>query len=434
MSLTRLSVTLCALIALLGAVSLWQPDSNLDYVWKLLAILMVLGLMVEYRFSRAYAPQVRIHSSGHGYLGRTQPAVASITNPVGRTVELEIQFPASAELGIRDTISPLRIGADETSEIGVAMKPTALGHYAIPRPTVFAKGALGLGWWKIAATMQNVDVAVGPEIRHFADAVAGTASDSPETLSRRRGSGTEFFDLRLYQPGDPLRAIDWKATAKVGVPMTRTRTQDQQLEVMIMIDASNSSRVRVAGMSRLSHYANLAASLASRALHNNDRVGIAVFADDLIRLTSPGKGEQHTAGIYHALGEMRIVPTDSGPMQAIQALSRHLQRRTLLVIMTAVADRGHAAQLRESLAMLGDKHAIMVVSVDDTVHEEYAARLATDAMDPYLAFAADDQLRNMASMRKMLHRIGCHLVASSPELLLSALLNTYQDLRNRRQI
>ena len=96
-----------------------------------------------------------------------------------------------------------------------------------------------------------------------------------------RGRGIEFQDVREYQPGDDVRTIDWRVTARLGVTYLRRHHEERELTMLLLVDESASAQVGSRRRTRSELAAQVAAVLALTAAHANDRVGAAFFSDGL---------------------------------------------------------------------------------------------------------------------------------------------------------
>ena len=116
---------------------------------------------------------------------------------------------------------------------------------------------------------------------------------SGEYHSVFKGRGINFAEVREYQYGDDIRAIDWNVTARVGSPYIKVYEEERELTVMLVVDVSRSgdfgTRERMKGEIAV----ELCALLAFSAINNNDKVGLRVFTDRIEKFVPPRKGRSH---------------------------------------------------------------------------------------------------------------------------------------------
>ena len=94
-----------------------------------------------------------------------------------------------------------------------------------------------------------------------------------------KGRGMNFEDVREYQPGDEIRAIDWNVTARLGNAFVKKFTEERELTVMLVVDVSASGNFGSVSQSKRELAAEVACLLAFSAIRNNDKVGLILFTD-----------------------------------------------------------------------------------------------------------------------------------------------------------
>ncbi|HVZ94526.1 MAG TPA: DUF58 domain-containing protein [Phycisphaerales bacterium] len=118
-----------------------------------------------------------------------------------------------------------------------------------------------------------------------------------EYTSAFKGRGMEFAEVRLYQPGDDVRTIDWNVTARTGVPHVKRFVEERELTVMLAVDLSSSGRFGSKGRFKNELAAELSAVLAFAATRSNDKVGLLIFTDRVELFVPPRKGLKHVLRI-----------------------------------------------------------------------------------------------------------------------------------------
>lgn len=141
--------------------------------------------------------------------------------------------------------------------------------------------------------------------------------------SRFRGRGVDFQESRQYQPGDDVRSIDWRVTARSGEPHTKVYTEERNRPVQLMLDANPSLFFGSRGAFKSVVAARLAALLAWFTILRGDRLGAQLFAGERHRLLPPLSGQR---GLMHLLGTLlewyAPVPTGSSDGGLCAALNR----------------------------------------------------------------------------------------------------------------
>jgi uncharacterized protein (DUF58 family) len=112
-----------------------------------------------------------------------------------------------------------------------------------------------------------------------------------------KGRGMAFDEVRLYQPGDDVRAIDWNVSARSSETHVKVFSEERELTVVLLVDASASVAFGTRAKSKAEIAAELTALLAFSAVTNNDRVGLVLFTDKVERFVPPKRGRKHVMRI-----------------------------------------------------------------------------------------------------------------------------------------
>jgi uncharacterized protein (DUF58 family) len=123
--------------------------------------------------------------------------------------------------------------------------------------------------------------------------------------SRFRGQGMVFQDVRMYQPGDDVRAIDWNVSARTNETHVKVFAEERELTVMLLCDASPRLQFGDGGRSKAELGAELAAILAFSANQNHDRVGL--LAASYTRQPDGTMGQIETIGRTPKRGQAHVM-------------------------------------------------------------------------------------------------------------------------------
>ncbi len=169
---------------------------------------------------------------------------------------------------------------------------------------------------------------------------------SGNQVSRQRGDGIEFADVRPFMPGDRARSINWRATARRGVPWVNERHPERNTDVVLFLDSF--ADLRAGGSSTLDREVSAAASLASAYLGMRDRVGLVSFGG-VVRWLQPGMGQAMLYRLLDTLMETQIFATVG--WRGIRHLPlRTLPPKALIVALTPLVDERAVTALFDLLA------------------------------------------------------------------------------------
>ena len=120
-------------------------------------------------------------------------------------------------------------------------------------------------------------------------------------LSRFKGRGVEFSESRPYQPGDDIRAIDWRVTARTGETHTKLYAEEKERPVLCFVDYRQPMFFATKGCLKSVLAAHIAALLAWRAAYSGDRIGGLIFSQHEHREVRPIRGQAGVLNWIHQL-------------------------------------------------------------------------------------------------------------------------------------
>ena len=188
-------------------------------------------------------------------------------------------------------------------------------------------------------------------------------------LSSTKGRGMEFDEARLYQPGDDIRSIDWRVTARTGKPYTKLFREERERPVFLSVDLRPSMFFATRGVFKSVQAARLAALLAWSALRQGDRIGGQIFTHQTQREIKPQNGRQAVLRLFHEL--IRAEKEHSQPAQTSQQtlahtlmrLCRHVKPGSLVYLISDF--RGLDASCEPHLSQLAKHCDVVLIMVSD---------------------------------------------------------------------
>ena len=178
-----------------------------------------------------------------------------------------------------------------------------------------------------------------------------------------RGQGIEFSEVRPYQSGDDVRTIDWNVTARMGSPYVKRFVEERELTVMIAVDASGSGDIGTVDRLKRELAVELAAVISFAATTSNDRVGLALFTDEMERFVPPRKGRKHVMRLVADL--LSFSPAGSGTDVggALDFLTAVSRRRSVIFLVSdfLVPADSYSRQLK----IASRKHDVVAVDLHD---------------------------------------------------------------------
>ncbi|MGC8798166.1 MAG: DUF58 domain-containing protein [candidate division WOR-3 bacterium] len=189
-----------------------------------------------------------------------------------------------------------------------------------------------------------------------------------------KGRGVEFADVREYLPGDDVRMIDWRLTARFGKPFVKQFAEERELLVLLLVDASGSSRFGTCGQFKLEQAALVGATLAFSAIRNNDKVGLVFFTDRIERFVPPAKGRFHVLRLVRDILYFEPAHTGTEPVTALNFVMHILRRRAIVFLISDLLGAGfEPARIEKPLGAVSRRHDLIVIGVNDPAEERLPA-------------------------------------------------------------
>lgn len=180
-----------------------------------------------------------------------------------------------------------------------------------------------------------------------------------------KGRGMEFDEVRHYQPGDQINSIDWKVTARTGVPFVKRFVEERELTVTIVVDASASQDFGSEEKSKKELIVEIAALLAFSAIRNNDRVGLLTFSEDVDLYLPPRKGKANGMRVIKELVTMNPKTKGTSLKNALEYLARVQKGKSIVFLISDFIDEGFEKELR----IVSKKHDLLLIRVSDKMEK-----------------------------------------------------------------
>ncbi len=181
-----------------------------------------------------------------------------------------------------------------------------------------------------------------------------------------KGVGIAFEEVREYQAGDDIRAIDWNVTARMGHPFIKRYIEERELTVMFLLDGSASMSFGTLNQAKHEVVAEIAALLTLCAVSNNDKVGLVLCTTEIEKFIPPRKTSRHALRLIRDLLVYRPVHPETRLRIGLDFLNHVLRRRALVFVFSDFLDTDYARVLQRT----GHRHDVVAVTVRDPREEE----------------------------------------------------------------
>jgi uncharacterized protein (DUF58 family) len=394
----------------------------------LLVVLIVLDVLL------AASPRaLRLAREGDTSLrlGDTATVSVTLTNPTRRRLRGSVRdaWPPSAHAAPR--ARALSVDAGERRRVTTTLTPTRRGDARAAGVTVRSVGPMGLAGRQRTLSAPWTVRTLPPfhSRRHLPGKLSRLRELEGQHTAMVRGQGSEFDSLRDYVPGDDVRSIDWRATARGDGVVVRTWRPERDRRILIVLDTGRTSAGRVGDTPRLDHAMDAALLLAALAGKAGDRVDFLAYdRRTRAQVRSSGKGSQ-VGRIVEAMAPLEAELVESDPAGLVGSiLGTQGRARKLVVLLTDLNAAALEEGLLPRLPALTARHLLMVAAVRDPAVDEMA-RERGSAEAVYRAASAERTLDERRRITAELRRLGVEVVDADPEHIAPALADAYINLK-----
>lgn len=246
---------------------------------------------------------------------------------------------------------------------------------------------------RVAVTLKNlIDLAKASAALDFSHANI-RAAQSGNYLSHFKGRGMAFDETRLYQPGDDVRRIDWRVTARTDKPHSKVFREERERPLFISVDYRSTMAFATRGVFKSVQAARLAGLLAWTALRQGDRIGGQIFNDSGCQELKPRTGKSALLRFFNALVKPVVTEVaDNGLDRALARLQHHAHPGSRVYILSDF--RGLNAAAEHHLANLARHCEVILVQIVDPLESRLPGKgryRFTDTLREVLIDSADKQ-------------------------------------------
>ena len=291
-----------AALGLIAALALRRPE--LVVVAAPFALIVAAGLLLEGRPEVKAWLTIERERTLEG-----EEIVAEIElNATGSVdlLELHLVIPHGLTVVDGDNPSSIRLGADEERTISLTLRCDRWGAVELGDIYLRARGRIGmLAWEGRVRRPHRIQIYPRPELLQSLVAPLDTQLATGDLVARVRADGLEFADTRQFVPGDRLRSVNWRASARRGELIVNERHPDRNADVVLFLDSFAEARSDDEADGTLELAVRAAATLAGRYLERRDRVGLVTFGG-ILRWLEPGGGLVQRYRLIDALLETGV--------------------------------------------------------------------------------------------------------------------------------
>lgn len=364
-------------------------------------------------------------------LGEWHTVTLRLTSRSARPLRLQVTDHPPQSFECEGLERTLQLPGRGWLEIDYRARPSERGTKTFGHVDLLVPGLLGLLHRRVRVG-QTQELRVYPDFRAVSKyallALDNRLSQLGIHLRRRRGQGTEFFQLREYRQGDSLRQIDWKAVSRRRQLISREYRDEQNQRIVFVLDCGRRMRTRDGDMSHFDHALNAMLLLSYVALRQGDAVGLLTFSGDRQRWLPPVKGPASMTTILNNTFDLQPTTEPSDYAEAVKQIGLRQRRRSLVVLLTNLRD-DDADDLPNAIAPIRRKHLVLLSSLREPVLERALQKPITEFEDALRIGALHGYLEQRRRVHEVVKGRGVLSLDTEPAELPVALVNKYLEIK-----
>ncbi len=403
-------------------------------LWVVLAAATLLGWAVWQRLAweSDLVVSCRRRPPLVGHLGREGRIELQLRSHIGQPVWVELMDGCPWQLGAGEQLHRVVLQPYQVAILSYRICPRSRGAVAFGLVRLRLRRR-----WDLVERIFEQDI--GGQLRVLPDLTGLGTHGTHTALQRLRAGGRrkvrvlgregEFDRLRDFVPGDDLRHVDWKATARLGRPLTRRFQAERSQKLLVAVDASRLMASRSGSGTKLDHAVQAALMLTFAALEQGDQVGVAVFDHGVRAYLPPRPGKAQFRRVLSLLYDQQPVRSVPCYREVARVLAGAHRRRALVVWLTDLVDQQQGRDLGAALVALRSRHLNLVVAIDDPEVAALARQIPGDDAQLFAVAAATQAVADRRLLLRGLELRCSSLLASSPAEVGADLVAKYLDLK-----
>jgi uncharacterized protein (DUF58 family) len=352
-------------------------------------------------------------------------------------VVLEVVDELPFQFQERDFSFRFPLAAGQRKTHAYHLRPVKRGEYAFGALNAYAGSLIGLVMRRYRFDMGKT-IPVFPSFlqmrRYQLMAISNRLSEIGVKKIRRVGHSMEFEQIRDYVPGDDIRTVNWKATARRNQMMVNSFTEEKSQQVYCVIDKGRVMKMPFDGLSLLDHSINASVVLSNVALLKQDKAGIITFSEEIGDfLPASGKVAQMNS-ILELLHRQKTRYLESDFEKLYAHMKRRITQRSLIMLFTNFESLNALQRQLPYLRRIARNHLLMVVFFENSLLAEQMRKPAGALEEVYRRTIAAKFAFEKKQIVRELQQHGILTLLTAPEQLTVNAVNRYLELKSRQAI
>ena len=362
------------------------------------------------------------------------PVQVNIQNNFPFKLNVEVIDEIPIQFQKRDFKQELLIPANSKSVSEYRLTPVERGEYFFGKLNIFASTQLRLAKKRFSFDKGQM-VKVYPSIIQMKklDFLAIDRKIAQPGLKKIRkvGHTMEFEQIRDYVPGDDIRSINWKATAKQGGLMINQYQDEKSQPVYSVIDLGRTMKMPFENLKLIDYAINSSLAFSNIVLKKKDKAGLVSFSNKIDKIVPASSKRSNLNILLENLYNIDTDFLDSDFGMLYTHINRKLPRRTLLMLYTNFEHLSALHRQLPYLLALAKKHLLVVIFFENTELESLVNKEAHDIPGIFDQTVAEQFAYDKRLMARELQKYGIQTVLTKPQELSINTINKYLEIKKR---
>ncbi len=408
----------------------------LSLLWWLAGVFLIAAAATDYVRSQSLKRlQVTRELPAGLSLGVNSRVQLHITHPLATTVKLVVNDAYPDQLNTTGLPARVSIVPGATAVVTYIIRPLARGDCTFGVADLRATSRWQL--WQLRLRLGSLQtVKVYPNfaaINHFKNLGHDQqVSQLGIHMSQRRGQGMDFNQLREFREGDPLRQVDWKASARMRKLISRQYQDERDQDIVFLLDCGRRLRTKDGLLSHFDHCLNALLLTTYVACNQGDAVGLMTFAGEQ-RWYKPKKGGDVVTTLLNQIYDLHSSTETSDFISAAERLMDRHRKRSLIILMTNAREED-ADSLHTAIKLLTRRHLVMVASLRENFLDQSLQNPVSTFEDALAYCGSVDFFQRRRQLLQQLRNTGVIISDCLPEQMYASLVNQYFMLKRNGRI
>ncbi len=410
------------------------------YPWAIAgSIVCGMVVLVDYvnLFFFTRAPQLHRTLSSRFSNGDPNPVKISIRNRMNSRIRIEVIDELPEQFQVRDFAIIRYIPALATVNLEYLLTPYNRGLYSFGSTHVYLSSSLGMMARRFTF-LNGCDVPVFPSYQQLHNLQLLMRGIEPVSTGlgrmRKLGQSMEFEQIKEYVPGDDVRTVNWKATARKGGLMVNSYSEEKSQQIYCLIDKGRLMKMPFDGLSLLDYAINSTLVITHVCLQKQDRIGLISFAEKMGSFIPADRNPIQQENILNALYKQQTEFLEPDFEMLYMQVRQRIRQRSLLILFTNFETLQGARRQIPYLQSIAKYHLLLVVFFENTELKLVANAKADTVEDIYVQTVADKFLYEKKLIVKELSNHGILSILTAPQNLTIQAVNKYIELKSRQAI